>query len=101
MKNFIRPKGYKLQFLTCKGLRTHEMLLVTLLKGGKNLFIVTFFYESSSTAYLSMMYAANQNFRHLILFIDEAQFTRNGALNFHSARQWSGENLHAITRSSY
>jgi hypothetical protein len=45
--------------------------------------------------------AINPNFPSLILFTDEASFTRNGIINFHNLHIWQDENPHAVIRSRY
>lgn len=40
-------------------------------------------------------------FQSKILFTDEAQFTRNGVMNFHNNHQWAQENPHAINHTRH
>lgn len=48
--------------------------------------------------WISGEYARNQEFLSLILFTDEAQFTRDGTVNFHNNHTWATENPHSITQ---
>jgi hypothetical protein len=43
----------------------------------------------------------NPNFPAFVIFVDEAQFTRDGIQNFHEHHLWADENPHAILPSHH
>lgn len=45
--------------------------------------------------------ANDPNFPSIVLFTDEAGFTRNGVLNFHNLHLWRDENPHAVIPSRH
>ena len=45
--------------------------------------------------------ALNNEFPNLVLFTDEAQFTRDGIFNFHNQHNWMEDNPHAIVQSRH
>lgn len=45
--------------------------------------------------------AENPHFDSIIMFTDEAHFSRNAIMNFHNNHNWAQENPHAITESNF
>lgn len=43
----------------------------------------------------------NPNFQSVVLFTDEAKFTRDAIMNFHNDHRWAAENPHAIRQSRH
>lgn len=43
----------------------------------------------------------NPHFQSVVLFTDEAKFTRDAIMNFHNNHQWAEENPHAIMQSRH